>query len=133
VDAKAKQRGGAVASVVEADPRLYGLLLVGTQPDPIRQELVTVGVLTFNLAGRMAFSLRDHVSANQLATMPRSRQGTGRWLDAALVARPPGSLGTRGKPPRQHIYLVRRELHPWRDEPFVKAVDDRLYATAQLL
>jgi hypothetical protein len=38
-----------------------------------------------------------------------------------------------GKPPRQRIYLVRRELHPWRDESFVKAVDDRLYATAQLL
>jgi len=38
-----------------------------------------------------------------------------------------------GKPPRQRIYLVRRELRPWRDAPFVKAVDDRLYETAQLL
>jgi hypothetical protein len=38
-----------------------------------------------------------------------------------------------GKPPRQRIYLVRRELHPCGMNPSLKAVDDRLYATAQLL
>jgi hypothetical protein len=263
-------------------------LLLGTQPDPIRQELVTVGVLAFNLAGRVAFSLRDHASAKQygddaeevakelddgwmrrwwlarrarlarfdyqdvdealsyatlssknpdsssdlvlfwthcvLAEMtslhgdersarkaldlarlhaghvstedpaaflfPEARfggidsrisayEGTC-YLRGGLLEEAEGALGnvvdgipegipgqkafsladlalvhvrqreleracstlmdaismterSGGKPPRQRIYMVRRELNPWRDESFVKAVDDRLYATAQLL
>jgi transcriptional regulator with XRE-family HTH domain len=263
-------------------------LLLGSQPDPIRQELVTVGVLAFNLAGRVAFNLRDHASAKQygddaeevakelddgwmrrwwlarrarlarfdyqdvdealayatlscrnpdsssdlvlfwthcvLAEMtslggdersarkaldlarlhadgvstedpavflfPEARfggiparisayEGTC-YLRGGLLKEAEGALWnvldgipdgipgqkafsladlalvqvrqreleracstlmdaismterSGGKPPRQRIYMVRRELNPWRDESFVKAVDDRLYATAQLL
>jgi transcriptional regulator with XRE-family HTH domain len=263
-------------------------LLLGTQPDPIRQELVTVGVLAFNLAGRVAFNLKDYASAKQygddaeevakelddgwmrrwwLARRARlarfdyqdvdealsyatlscrnpdsssglvlfwthcvlaemtSLQGDERsarkaldlarlhadgvstedpaaflfpearfggiparisayegtcYLRGGLLGEAEGALWnvvdsipegipgqkafsladlalvyvrqreleracsilmdaismterSGGKPPRQRIYMVRRELHPWRDESFVKAVDDRLYETAQLL
>jgi transcriptional regulator with XRE-family HTH domain len=263
-------------------------LLLGTQPDPIRQELVTVGVLAFNLAGRVAFNLRDHASAKQygddaeevakqlddgwmrrwwlarrarlarfdyqdvdealsyatlscrnpdsssglvlfwthcvlaeMASLQGDERAARRALDLArlhadgaltedpatflfpearfggiparisayegtcylrggLLKEAEGALGSvvdtvpegipgqkafsladlalvyvrqreleracstlidaigvtersGGKPPRQRIYMVRRELHPWRDESFVKAVDERLYETAQLL
>jgi transcriptional regulator with XRE-family HTH domain len=263
-------------------------LLLGTQPDPIREELVTVGVLAFNLAGRVAFNLRDYASAKQygedaeevakelddswmrrwwlarrarlarfdyqdvdealayatvscrnpdsssglvlfwthcvLAEMaslhgdersarkaldlarlhadgvstgdpagflfPEARfggiharisayEGTC-YLRAGLLGEAEGALRnvvnsipdgipgqkafsladlalvhvrqreleracatlmdaismterSGGKPPRQRIYMVRRALRPWQDESFVQAVDDRLYATAQLL
>jgi transcriptional regulator with XRE-family HTH domain/tetratricopeptide (TPR) repeat protein len=40
-------------------------LLNGTQPDPVRQELCELAVQTFSLAGRLAFNLRDDLSARQ--------------------------------------------------------------------
>jgi tetratricopeptide (TPR) repeat protein len=78
------------------------------------------------IPGQKAFSLADlalvYVRQREL------ERACATLLDAISMTERSG-----GKPPRQRIYLVRRELHPWRDEWFVKAVDERLYETAQLL
>ncbi len=78
------------------------------------------------IPGQKAFSLADlalvHVRQREV------ERACATLMDAISMTERSG-----GKPPRQRIYLVRRELRPWQDEPIVKAVDDRLYETAQLL
>jgi transcriptional regulator with XRE-family HTH domain len=97
-------------SLEEAEGALWNV--VDTVPDGIP------GQKAFSLADLALVYVRQRELERACATL----------MDAISMTERSG-----GKPPRQRIYLVRRELHPWRDESFVRAVDDRLYATAQLL
>jgi hypothetical protein len=117
---------------VEADPRQSGLLLVGTQPDPIRQELVTVGSWrSIWLAGWVQSS-----RSRQREPVWRRCPGVAKELDDGWMRR--WWLARRARLGREVSH--RDSTFTWCAANFILggmnpslAVDDRLYATAQLL